>query len=105
MKGIKTGGVPVGTRCAKNSVILLINLYIIKANQSGRAKDKVIAKWLVAVNVKDTNPKVLLQRIKKKSLIKIIMLDFFLFKRTENSFFMFDEIKEKIENLGDDKTQ
>lgn len=85
IKGINGEGVPVGTRWAKKSVILLIRLNIINPNHKGRAKDKVIAKWLVAVKVKEAKPKALLKRINVNNLINIIMLIFLVLRRAENS--------------------
>ena len=88
MNGIKAGGVPKGTRWAKNSVSLLINLYTINPNHKGRANESVIAKWLVDVKVKAINPNVLFIRIKKNKDKKIRMLDFFDFSKSLNSVFI-----------------
>jgi hypothetical protein len=51
MNGIRTGGVPLGTRCAKKFVILFTILYIINLTHKGNAKESVMAKCLVAVKV------------------------------------------------------
>lgn len=101
INGIRTGGVPVGTKWARNSVRLLISLNKIKASHRGSAKDNVIAKCLVAVKVNDASPNVLLARIKKNSLIKMIMLAFFALRSTENSFTMVFKIEENNNILGE----
>lgn len=65
-----------------------MSLYKINAIQRGRAKDKVIARCLVAVNVKDANPRTLFIKIKKNREMNIIILIFFVFSRIENSLFI-----------------
>jgi hypothetical protein len=49
MKGIRGAGVPKGTKCAKKFVMLLANENIMKPNQRGRARERVIVRWLVEV--------------------------------------------------------
>lgn len=88
IKGIKGAGVPIGTRWARKSVILLTILNMMKLTQKGRAKDKVIARWLVEVNVNENKPKTLLNRISKNSEINKMILIFLFFNRVENSLFI-----------------
>lgn len=88
MKGISAVGVPEGTRWAKNSVKLLNRLYIIKANQKGKARAKVIAKCLVAVKVNDKSPAALLNKSNRKIEMKIKILNLLVFSRVLNSLFM-----------------
>lgn len=88
MKGIKGAGVPAGTRCAKNSVILFNKLNEIKANQKGRAKASVIAKCLVAVNLKEVKPIVLLSKININNEENIKILCLLFFNKTLNSLFI-----------------
>jgi hypothetical protein len=88
IKGINGAGVPIGTRCARKSVMLLIILNIMKLTQKGRAKDKVMARWLVDVKVNENKPKVLLNKISKNKEINKIMFIFLFFKRVENSLFI-----------------
>jgi hypothetical protein len=64
---------------------LLVNLNRINLNQSGRARVRVIAKWLVAVNVKEKSPVTLLIIITIKILMNNKMFDFFVFRRVPNS--------------------
>lgn len=85
MKGIRGAGVPNGTKWAKKLIVLLIILKIINPNHSGRARDKVIAKCLVAVKEKETNPEVLLKIIKAKRAIKIKIFSLEFLRSTENS--------------------
>lgn len=96
IKGINTGGVPLGTKCAKKFVKLLVILYKMNLTQNGRAKDKVIAKCLVAVKVKDRSPTVLFTRIREKILINNTILIFLFFKSVENSLFIAEIIFLKI---------
>lgn len=88
IKGINTGGVPEGTKWARNSVRLFVNLNIIKATQRGRAKERVIAIWLVAVKVKERSPIVLFIIIKLKMEIKMMILVFLDLRSIENSLFI-----------------
>jgi hypothetical protein len=88
IKGINTGGVPLGTKWAKKFVILLIILYRINLTQRGKAKERVIAKCLVAVKVNDKRPTVLFTIINEKILTNKIILIFLPFRRTENSLFI-----------------
>lgn len=71
IKGIRTGGVPKGTKCASIWVVWLSHPYKINANQRGKARAKVMAKWLEAVNTYGASPKKLLNRINKNREIKI----------------------------------
>lgn len=105
IKGINTGRVPEGTRCARNSVMLLIRLYEMKANQKGKANERVIARCLVAVKVNDANPTVLLNRIKINKDENIIIFIFLLFNNVENSLFIDIIIVFMVFLKGDDKTQ
>jgi len=50
MKGIRGAGVPIGTRWAKKLRVLFVIEKIIKPNQNGRARERVMARWLVDVN-------------------------------------------------------
>lgn len=86
IKGIRGTGVPVGTRWARNSKVLLIVLYKMKAIHRGRARERVIARWLVAVNVKEINPKVLFERISINKAKNSKIFDFLALRRMENSF-------------------
>lgn len=85
INGIRGAGVPKGTRWARKWRVLLIILKIIKPNHIGKAKERVIARWLVAVKENEINPRVLLKIIKAKSAIKIRIFIFEVFRRTENS--------------------
>lgn len=51
IKGIKTGGVPWGTRCANICFVLLIHPNNMKLSHRGRAKERVIVIWLVLVKI------------------------------------------------------
>lgn len=51
IKGIKTGGVPWGTRWANICFVLLIHPIIINLSHRGRAKERVIVIWLVLVKI------------------------------------------------------
>lgn len=86
IKGIKAGGVPIGTKWAKNEVKLFTKLKIIKLSHKGRAKVKVIARWLVAVNVNERRPNVLLKIIIKNREMNSKIFIFFLLRRIINSF-------------------
>jgi hypothetical protein len=57
-----------------------------KPSHKGKARDKVIAKWLVAVKEKEINPSVLLKMIREKRPINKMILILLFFSRTENSF-------------------
>jgi anthranilate phosphoribosyltransferase len=85
IKGIKGAGVPSGTRCARKFMVLLMILKIMNPNHRGKASDKVIARCLVAVKEKETNPKVLLKIIKAKREMKIRMFSLEFLRSTENS--------------------
>lgn len=59
-----------------------------KVIHKGRAKAKVIARCLVAVKVKENNPKVLLNKISiNKEMNKMILILLF-FSKVENSLFI-----------------
>lgn len=59
-----------------------------KVNHNGKAKAKVIARCLVAVNVKENKPKVLLNKISiNNEMNKIILILLFL-RSVENSLFI-----------------
>lgn len=51
MKGIKTDGVPWGTRWANICLVLLIHPYNMNLSHKGKANDKVIVIWLVLVKI------------------------------------------------------
>lgn len=105
INGIKTAGVPEGTKWAKNSVILLIILYEIKPNQKGRAKAKVTARCLVAVNVNEIRPTVLLNKIIKNNEEKIRTLLFLFLSNVENSEIIVLRIFMMIIFVGEVKAQ
>ena len=88
IKGIRAAGVPAGTRCAKNSVKLLVSLNMIKASHIGRARERVIVKCLVAVKVNDKRPIVLFNKIRKKRLTNKKILIFLFFSSVSNSLFI-----------------
>ena len=69
--GIKTGGVPCGTRWANICFVLLIHPKNIKLNQRGRAKESVNVIWLVLVKIYGKRPKKLLNKIKVNREINI----------------------------------
>lgn len=71
IKGIKTGGVPWGTKCANICFVLLIHPKNIKLNHKGRAKDKVSVIWLVLVKMYGNSPKKLLNKINVNKEINI----------------------------------
>lgn len=96
INGIRTGGVPLGTRWAKKFVILFIILYKINLTHKGKAKESVIAKCLVAVKVKDKRPTVLFTRINEKILTNKIILIFLFLRRIANSLFIVETIFLKI---------
>lgn len=92
IKGISAAGVPIGTKWARKSVILLIILNIMNLNQKGKANERVIAKCLVDVKVKEKSPRVLLKRISKNRDEKIKILIFLFFNRVVNSLFILEII-------------
>lgn len=51
IKGIKTGGVPWGTKWANICFVLLIQPKNMNLNQRGRANDRVKVMWLVLVKI------------------------------------------------------
>ena len=59
-----------------------------KLTHKGRARVKVIAKWLVAVKVNEKRPIVLLKIIIKNKETKSKIFIFFLLRRILNSFIM-----------------
>lgn len=63
MKGISTGGVPWGTRCANIWIVLLIHPNNMNDNHNGKARVKVKVIWLVLVKIYGNSPKKLLNRI------------------------------------------
>lgn len=71
IKGIKTDGVPWGTKCVNICFVLLNQPYNIKLNQRGRAKVKVKVIWLVLVKIYGNSPKKLLNKIKENKEINI----------------------------------
>lgn len=73
IKGIKTLGVPKGTRWANICLVLLIHPYNIKVNQSGKEIVSVKIKWLVEVKIYGNKPKKLLITTNENKLIKIMV--------------------------------
>lgn len=71
IKGIKTEGVPWGTKWANICLELLIHPNNIKLNQRGKAKVRVRVIWLVLVKIYGNNPKKLLNKIKVNKEINI----------------------------------
>jgi hypothetical protein len=63
IKGINTGGVPCGTKCANICFVLLIQPKNMKLSHRGRASDRVNVIWLVLVKIYGNRPKKLLKRI------------------------------------------
>jgi hypothetical protein len=51
IKGIRTAGVPWGTKCANICCVLLIHPYNMKLIHKGRANANVKVKWLVLVKI------------------------------------------------------
>jgi hypothetical protein len=51
INGIRTEGVPCGTKCANICFVLLIHPNIIKLSHKGRAKERVSVIWLVLVKI------------------------------------------------------
>lgn len=51
IKGIKTGGVPCGTKCANIWFVLLTHPKNIKLSQRGNANESVKVIWLVLVKI------------------------------------------------------
>jgi hypothetical protein len=71
IKGIRTGGVPWGTRWANICFVLLIQPKNMKLNQRGKAKDRVRVIWLVLVKIYGKRPKKLLNKINVNNEINI----------------------------------
>lgn len=71
MKGIKTAGVPCGTKWANICWVWLIHPYNIKHNHKGRARVNVSVKWLVLVKIYGNNPIKLLNKINENNETKI----------------------------------
>jgi hypothetical protein len=71
IKGIRTGGVPCGTKCANMWLVLLIHPKNIKLIHKGKARDSVKVKWLVLVKMYGNKPKKLLNKIKVNNEINI----------------------------------
>lgn len=76
INGIRTGGVPWGTKWANICLVLLIQPKNIKLNQRGKAKDRVKVIWLVLVKIYGKRPKKLLKRmnVKREINIKVVPL-------------------------------
>jgi hypothetical protein len=105
INGIKGAGVPDGTRWAKNSFKLFIRLKVMNANQNGSARDRVMARCLVAVKVNDASPAALLYRISKNNEENKMIFDFFLFKSVLNSLFIVEIIFVITILCGDSRVQ
>lgn len=77
IKGIKTDGVPWGTKWANMCFVLLIHPKSINLSHRGNAKLKVIVIWLVLVKIYGNKPKKLLNKIKvnKEINIKVVPLN------------------------------
>lgn len=71
INGISIAGVPWGTKWANICCVLLIQPKIIKLNQRGKAKVRVITICLVLVKIYGNNPKKLLNIIIENNEIKI----------------------------------
>lgn len=80
IKGIRTGGVPWGTKWANMWTVLLIHPNNINLNHKGKASDKVKVKCLVLEKIYGNKDKKLLNKINEKREIKINVLPFILFK-------------------------
>lgn len=87
INGIRTGGVPWGTRWANILIVLLIQPNIINLTHNGRAKANVNVKCLVLVKIYGNNPKKLLNTIIENKEINTKVDPFILvvFKRILNS--------------------
>lgn len=92
IKGIKAAGVPIGTKWARKSVMLLTILNIINLNQKGKANERVIAKCLVDVKVNEKRPSVLLKKISINRDEKSKILIFLFFNKVVNSLFILEVI-------------
>lgn len=71
IKGISTGGVPCGTKCANMCTVWLIQPNTIKLSHRGKAKVNVNLKWLVLVKIYGKSPRKLLKAIIENKEIKI----------------------------------
>lgn len=71
IKGIRTEGVPWGTKCANICLVLLIQPNNMNLIHSGRARASVIVICLVLVKMYGNNPRKLLNKIKEKREINI----------------------------------
>lgn len=71
IKGIRTVGVPWGTKWANMCFVLLIQPNIIKLSHKGRASLNVKVIWLVLVKIYGKSPRKLLKRIKVNKEINI----------------------------------
>lgn len=86
IKGIKSVGVPWGTKWANIWCLLFTHLKIIYEIHKGNDKDRVITKWLDLVNTYGIKPKKLLYTIMVKIVTKIIdNLEKFGFSKILNS--------------------
>lgn len=87
IKGIRTGGVPWGTRWANMCIVLLIHPKIINLTHNGSASVSVKAKCLVHEKMYGNKLRKLLNKIIEKREMKIKVLPFILliFKRILNS--------------------
>jgi hypothetical protein len=92
IKGISATGVPIGTKWARKSAILLTILNIMNLSQKGKANERVIAKCLVDVKVKENKPNVLLKKISKNNDEKSKVLIFLFFNKVANSLFIVEII-------------
>lgn len=101
MKGIRGAGVPKGTRWARNWIVLLKILKIMKPSQRGSARESVIARCLVEVKEKDTKPNVLLKIIKANKETNNRMFNFLDFSNTENSLTILWKIIFKVRLEGE----
>lgn len=105
INGIRAGGVPKGTKCAKNSVRLFDKLNIMNPIHKGRAKAKVIERCLVAVKVNERSPKELLIIIRVNKAVNRRMFLFWDLRRIENSVVIAFKIIENSVLKGDESTQ
>lgn len=74
INGIRTAGVPWGTKWANICCVLLIHPNNMNLNHRGRARERVIDMWLVLVKIYGNRPKKLLNTIIANNEIKIKVL-------------------------------
>ena len=94
INGIRTAGVPWGTRCANICWVWLIQPYNINLIQRGRARASVRVKWLVLVKIYGNRPKKLLNKIieNRDTKMNVLPLWFESFNRVLNSLWRVNKI-------------